>query len=70
MTGTMGRKPKDATPPPPDEPRKKRNAIFLTLDGETERRLQLFLGQHRIQPDRAAVALTALKEFLDREGVG
>lgn len=46
--------------------KRKRNAIFLTLDDATETRLQAFLEKQRVKPDRAAVALTALIEFLDR----
>ncbi len=50
-----------------DEPKRKRNSIFLTLDDATEEKLQRFLNKQRVKPDRAAVALTALIEFLDRE---
>lgn len=46
--------------------KKKRNAIFLTLDDATEARLLRFIDSQRVKPDRAAVGLTALLEFLDR----
>lgn len=46
---------------------KKRNTIQITLNPAVETRLQKFLDRQRIKPDRAAVALTALLEFLDRE---
>lgn len=56
-------------PPPPaaDKEKRKRNAIFVTLDEATEVRLQRFIDQQRVKPDRAAVAFTALLEFLERE---
>lgn len=56
-----------AKQPKANEPKRKRNSIFLTLDDATETRLQRFLDRQRVKPDRAAVALTALLEFLDRE---
>ena len=46
--------------------KKKRNTIFITLDDATEERLQRFLDSQRVKPDRAAVGLTAVLEFLDR----
>ena len=46
--------------------KRKRYHIFITLDEETEKRLQAFLDRHRVRPDRAAVAYTALLEFLDK----
>ncbi|MBP3960945.1 hypothetical protein J8F10_37465 [Gemmata sp. G18] len=46
--------------------KKKRHTIFITLDDETEERLQRFLKSQRVTPDRAAVGLTAILEFLDR----
>jgi hypothetical protein len=67
MSVKMGRKPKN---PAGEQPApKKRNVIFVTLDDTTERRLQLLIDRHRIKPDRAAVALTALIELLDREKI-
>lgn len=63
-------KPSKSSPSAPkaDSPggKRKRNAIFLTLDDAIESRLQKFLDSQRVKPDRAAVALTALIEFLDR----
>lgn len=46
--------------------KRKRNTIFISLDDATELRLQKFLETHRVKPDRAAVGLAALLEFLDR----
>ena len=46
--------------------KRKRFHIFITLDESTEGRLQAFLDRHRVKPDRAAVAYTALLEFLDK----
>lgn len=46
--------------------KKKRNTIFITLDEATEERLVRFMDSQRVKPDRAAVGLTALLEFLDR----
>jgi hypothetical protein len=46
--------------------KKKRNTVFITLDDATEARLQNFLDRQRVKPDRAAVGLTAILEFLDR----
>jgi len=68
----VAKKPKQPTPggdPPPstETSKRKRNAIFVTLDDATEVRLQRFLDRQRVKPDRAAVALTAVIEFLDRE---
>ena len=34
--------------------KKKRNTIFITLDDDTEVRLQRFLNSQRVKPDRAA----------------
>lgn len=53
-----------------DEPasKKRRNVIFITLDDEIEASLQGFIDSQRIKPDRAAIGLTALIEFLEREG--
>ncbi|VTS00800.1 unnamed protein product [Gemmata massiliana] len=50
----------------PASEKKKRNTIFITLDDATEERLQKFLKAQRVAPDRAAVGLTAILEFLDR----
>jgi hypothetical protein len=75
MPGTMPRRPKQQTEQPeqttPEEgkPAKKRNVIFVTLDEGTEWRLQQLIDRHRIKPDRAAVAFTAIIELLDREGI-
>ena len=57
----MAKKPKQEA-----APKRKRYHIFITLDEGTESRLQAFLDSHRVKPDRAAVAFTALLEFLDR----
>ena len=57
---------KPKTPKSEQGGKRKRNAIFITLDDPTEGRLQAFLDLQRVKPDRAAVALTALLEFLDR----
>ena len=46
--------------------KRKRFHIFITLDEETEERLQAFLNRHIVKPDRAAVAYAALLEFLER----
>lgn len=46
--------------------KRRRNVVFLSLDDATEERLQRFIKSQRVQPDRAAVAFTALVEFLDR----
>lgn len=63
----MGRKPKaksaDAAGGKP-----RRNVIFITLDGPTEDAVTRFINSQRVKPDRAAVGLTALLEFLDKVG--
>lgn len=46
----------------------KRNVVFVTLDDETEAAFQKFIGDQRIPPERSAVGLTAIVEFLKREG--
>jgi len=72
----VAKTPKQLPPPAAPEPepqpstdssKRKRNAIFVTLDEDTEARLQRFIDRQRVKPDRAAVAFTALVEFLDRE---
>ena len=60
------RKPKGPSDSAAEES-KKTNAIFITVDEETERKLQTFIDSQRIKPRRAMVALTALTEFLARE---
>lgn len=47
--------------------KRKRNVIFVTLDDDTEALLKRFIEKQRVPPDRAAVAFTALVEFLKRE---
>lgn len=59
----MAKTPKKQAPAPD---KRKRNTIFITIDDATEDRLQRFLDSQRVKPDRAAVGLTALLEFLDR----
>ena len=46
---------------------KKRNVIQITLDQDADAKLQKFIDRQRIKPERAAVVLTALLEFLARE---
>jgi len=58
-------KQKKPTPEKPDK--RKRNVIFVTLDDDTEALLKRFIEKQRVPPDRAAVAYTALVEFLKRE---
>jgi len=53
-------------PSKPAAEKRKRNTVFITLDDATEARLQKFLDSQRVKPDRAAVGLTAILEFLDR----
>ncbi len=65
MTAMAKEKPKPVESKP--EPKRKRNVVFVSLDDETNARLQRFLDKQRIAPDRAAVAFAALIEFLDRE---
>lgn len=64
------KKPKPAPGTPPTEgegtAKRRRHAVFVTLDDATEARLQRFIDGQRVKPDRAAVAFTALVEFLDR----
>lgn len=42
--------------------------LYLRLDDETEASLQAFIAAQRVEPDRTAVGLKALREFLSREG--
>lgn len=71
----VAKTPKNPTPAPAGDPvpeqdaggKKKRHVVFLTLDDIIEARLQRFIDRQRIKPDRAAVGLTALIEFLERE---
>lgn len=57
------------TEPVPDAPSpKKRNAIFVSLDDDTEAAIREFIAAQRIPPDRSAVGFTALVELLTREG--
>jgi hypothetical protein len=43
--------------------------LYLRLSEEHETALQAFLKRQRVQPDRTAVGLTALEEFLAKEGL-
>ena len=63
----MVRMAKKPTKPADEAGKRKRNAVFVTLDEATEARLQRFIDAQRVKPDRASVVLTALLEFLDRE---
>jgi hypothetical protein len=42
--------------------------LYLRLTAEHEAALQAFIGRQRVKPDRTAVGLTALEEFLRKEG--
>jgi hypothetical protein len=42
--------------------------VFLTLDPDTETGLTSFIAAQDVAPDRAAVALKALREFLRSRG--
>jgi hypothetical protein len=63
----MARSPKPPKPPKP--PKKSRGPVlFIRLDDRTEAELVAFMRAHRVEPDRSAVGLKALHEFLEREG--
>lgn len=61
------RKPVDGSKPAGDAKRK-RAAVFVTLDPLTEQALAEFLATHTVAPERAAVLLAATKEFLRKHG--
>ena len=42
--------------------------LFIRVDEATEAQLVAFMKAQRVEPDRSAVGLTALREFLEREG--
>lgn len=67
MPSTMAKKKTDSEATKPS--RKPRYNIFVTLDASTEWRLKQFIASHRIKPDRASVAFTAICELLDREKI-
>jgi hypothetical protein len=50
-----------------EKEKRRRNVIFISLDDRIEAALQKFLSRHRVKPDRSAVGLAALIEFLERE---
>lgn len=50
----------DASKPP---------VLYLRITPEHEAAIQAFLGRQRVRPDRTAVGLTALEEFLAKEGL-
>lgn len=56
------------TRPSADGGTKKRYTVFITLDDATEAALVRFIADQRVRPERAAVGLTALTEFLTKEG--
>ena len=57
--GCMSKKPANADKPP---------VLYLRLTPEHEAALQSFMSRQRVKPDRTAVGLTALEEFLSKEG--
>ena len=42
--------------------------VFMTLDSDTDAALESFIADQTIPPDRAPVALKALREFLSKHG--
>jgi predicted transcriptional regulator len=57
------------SPKPPKPPKKSRGPVlFIRLDDRTEAELVAFMRAQRVEPDRSAVGLKALHEFLEREG--
>lgn len=49
----------------PSKPAKKRGPVlFITLDDETEAGLVAYIASHEVPPDRSAVGLVALRQFL------
>jgi hypothetical protein len=60
-----------ATPKKPTADKQKRPrgpVVFVTLDAVTEASLVAFIEAQPVQPDRAAVGLTAIRDFLKRQG--
>lgn len=66
MLDTMS-KPRKPRSDKADKP-KRGPVLFITLDHATDESLQAFIAHQRVAPDRAAVGLKALHEFLEREG--
>lgn len=55
--------------PAKDKPAKGRGpVVFMTLDSDTDAALESFIANQTIPPDRAPVALKALREFLSKHG--
>lgn len=49
-------------------PKSKANVLFMRLSQDVENALVAFQNAQRVKPDRTAIGLTALLEFLEREG--
>lgn len=64
----MAKKHITGSPPKPDAVGKRRNVVFLTLDDDTETALESFRGDQLVPPDRAAVGVKALQDFLKGQG--
>lgn len=58
-----GKQPKSQKPP-----KRKRDVLFISLDSETEACLVAFIASQVVEPDRSAVGLKALREFLGKQG--
>ena len=65
MTGMAKERPKKAEA---DQPARKRDTVFISLDSETGAALAAFISDQPVEPDRAAVGLKALRLFLKEQG--
>ncbi len=67
MFGTMSKK--KANPPATSSGSKDRGPVlFIRLKPDMEEALQAFIGAQDVEPDRSAVGLKALSEFLEKRG--
>ncbi len=63
MIPSMAKHKQPAPPPKPRTP-----VLNLRLGHDLESRLAKWMAKQRVEPDKTAVVLTALDEFLEREG--
>lgn len=66
MLGTMSKK--KANSSAASGPKDRGPVLFIRLKPEMEQALQAFIGAQDVEPDRSAVGLKALSEFLEKRG--
>lgn len=60
------KKPDD--PQPAKTSKRRGPVLFISLDANTEASLVAFISSQVVEPDRSAVGLKALREFLAKQG--